>query len=888
MNEVFGQVSIGKKNRGATKDSVITPANTVVVNPSDTTKVLMETDSTTTDSTTTVVEQQVKLSKDSMEAPVTYEASDSMIYDIENQYIYLYGNAKVDYDGMILTADYIEFDWENSIATAEGQYDSLGNIKVKPVFKDKDNEFTANKMRYNFKTHKGKVYDVRTQEGDGYLLSQGVKFDLRSNKNAGESDVVYAESTLYTTCNHDHPHFGVRSQKAKIIPRKLIVVGPSNVEISNVPTPLWLPFGFFPIQQGRRSGVVFPRDYEFDPKLGFGLRNVGYYFAGNDNMDYTVLGDIYTRGSWGLSAASNYRKRYRYNGNLRLGYTFRRFDYKDTPDFRKQRDFIVQWSHQQDARAHPTVKFNASMTIGTGSYFRNNQNDAGSVLQNTLRSNVGLTKIWTGKPYTFTASFQHSQNTKTRTMDIQFPVLDFRVNRIFPFKRKNLQIKKKEQWYEKINFTYTGKAENRINTYDTLLFKQEVFDDFKYGVRHDIPINASFKLAKHFTFTQTVQYSDYWYFNSTRKNFIDEVTIDSITLEPIYGTIETIDTLGFKNQMQISSSSRLSTILYGTMNLKFKRLKAVRHVMKPSISADFSPDYGNKFFNYYREVRNDTRDDSSFTRYNIFEDNIYAPPPPTQQASIRWSINNNFEAKVRSRKDTVQKDKKIPLLNQLNIGSSYNFAADSLQFQPININGNTKFFKRINVRFGANYDPYKFENGRKINKYYWDTDRKLLNFRNASLTVGTSIKPSEIKNLFFNEFLGLKPEEERTAVVDQYNQNQGFIGSLSLNYSLRFSKVFENGRDTVKLTTNNISLSRTVINLSKNWKINIGNIGYDFVSKRITYPDFGFYRDLHCWEMGVNTQPQRGTFSFFIRVKPGSLDFLNVPYKRDRVSPIRF
>lgn len=882
-NDVFGQIgkaTIGKKNPSPGQDSILTPVAEVISSTDSTT---LEKDSTAT----SVVQSSVKLSKDSLDAPVTYEAKDSMIYDIENQYIYLYGNAQVTYDGMTLNADYIEFDWENSIATAEGKYDSLGNLQVKPVFKDKDNEFTANKMRYNFKTHKGKVYDIRTKEGDGYLLSQGVKFDLRSNKSATENDVVYAESTLYTTCDHDHPHFGIRSNKAKIIPRKLIVVGPSNVEISNVPTPLWLPFGFFPIQQGRRSGVVFPRDYEFDPKLGFGLRNVGYYFAGTEHMDFTVLGEIYTRGSWGLNGTTNYRKRYKYNGSLNLGYSFRRQDYKDTPNFNKQRDFLLRWSHNQDQRAHPSLNFGGSITIGTGSYLRNNRNDAQSVLESTLRSNIGLTKRWLGKPYTLTASFQHSQNIADKTLNIQFPVLDFRVSRIFPFKRTNPGIKKKEQWYEKINFTYTGKAENRISTYDSLLFKSEMLEDLRYGVQHLIPINASFNIAKHFTLTQSIRYQDDWYLNTIEKRFINQNTTDTLG-NPVFGTVEEIDRFGFRSQKQISSNSRLSTTLFGMMNLNLKRLKAIRHVMKPSISAVFSPDYSEGPFNYYRTVRNDTQDPTSTEEYNIFDGNIYGLAPRGQQASLNWSINNNFEAKVRSRKDTIQKDKKIPLLTRFDISSGYNFALDSLNFKPVSIGGATKLLKRINVNFGAQYDPYKFVNGKKTKDYSWDIDNKLLDFRSANLTVSTSIKPSEIRNLFFNEFLGTKPEDERVGVIDQFNQSQGFIGALSLTYTLRFSKVFENGQDTVKLSMHRLNLSRTVINLSKNWKINIGNIGYDFIAKRIQYPDFGFYRDLHCWEMGVNTQPERGTFSFFIRVKPGSLDFLNVPYKRDRVSPIIF
>ncbi len=879
-NDSFGQVgkaTIGKKNPNPKQDTITPLSNTATIIPKDST--------TLNDSTGTVVETSVKLSKDSLETAVTYEATDSMIYDIENQYIYLYGDAKVVYDGMTLTADYIEFDWENSIATAEGQMDSLGNLVVKPVFKDNDNEFTANKMRYNFKTHKGKVYDVRTKEGDGYLLSQGVKFDLRSNKSSTENDVVYAERTLYTTCSHDHPHFGIRSKKAKIIPRKLIVVGPSNLEISDVPTPLWLPFGFFPIQKGRRSGLVFPRDYEFDPNLGFGLRNVGYYFAGSDHMDLTVLGDIYTRGSWGLNAATNYNKRYKYSGNLKLGYFNRRIGYKDTPQFSKTGDYLLQWSHNQDSRAHPSVTFGGSASIATSSFFRNNENDSRSVLQSNLRSNVNLTKRW-GSRYTLQTSFQHSQNLNTKRLDIQFPVIDFRVARVFPFKRNNREIKKKQQWYEKINFTYTGRAENLITT-DTTLFTKEVLENMRYGMKHIIPVSADFTLAKYFKLRPSIQYNDFWYLNTIEKDFINENTVDLLG-DTLYGRIDTINNFGFKSRKQVSASLTLNTTLFGMMNLKLKRLKAIRHVMTPSISANFTPDYGKAPFNYYKQVRNDTRDATSMEDYTIYDGSLYPVSITGQQAALNWSILNNFEAKFRSRKDSIQKDKKIPLLNSLLISSGYNFAADSLEFKPVSISANTKLFKKIQLNYRSTYNPYKHVAGRPVNKYYWTTDKKLLNLRTAEFTAGTDINPSEFRNLFVNDFLGTKPAEDRNTEVDQLSRGSGFIGSLRLTYKLNFSKVYEDEKETIKITTNSLYLSQTVLNVSKNWRINIGGIGYDFADKEIRYPDFGFYRDLHCWEMGVNTQPQRGTFSFYIRVKPGSLDFLNVPYKRNVSSPIVF
>ncbi len=885
-SDVYAQKKKGlqiKKGKKSKKDSLITPVQPVL----DTIDLQTAIDTTTAGQEIKRPAAVVKMSKDSLDAPVSYQANDSMIYDIANELVYLYGEAEVQYDGMTLTANYIEFDWKNSIATAIGEVDSLtGKTLGKPFFKNDDNEFEANKMRYNFKTQKGKVYDVRTQEGDGYLLSQGVKFDLRSNINKDENDVVYAEATLYTTCDLDHPHFGIRSKKAKVIPRKLIVVGPSNVEISDVPTPLWLPFGFFPIQKGQRSGLVFPRDYEFSPALGFGLRNVGYYFAGSEHMDLTVLGDIYTRGSWGLSASTNYRKRYKYNGSFGASFSSRRFGYKETPEFSKQNDFNIRWNHNQDNRAHPTRTFRASMNIGTGSYFRNNQNDAESVLTNTLSSNVSVNKRWIGKPYTLSASFRHDQNTRTRSMNISFPVVDFRVSRIFPFKRKT-PLGNKERWYEKVSLSYTTQLQNRITTQDTSLFKKEVLEDFRYGWQHDLPISANFRVFKYFTLTPQVNYSEKWYLNTIEKDFIEQDSLDENGDLVEYGYVEDLDRFGFKSQREVRGSMSLNTKLFGTLNFKGKKLKAIRHVMTPTVSANFSPDYSSQPWNYYRTVRNDIDDEDSMLEYTIFEDGIFGRPSKGRQAALNWSIANVLEAKVLSRKDSVVKDKKIKLLNSFTINSGYNFAADSLNFSNIGMSGNTQLFKKINVNFGASFDPYAYVEGNRVNTYNWTANRRFLNFRSASLNLSTRINPNDLRNLFVNDF-----NNQSQGPQDQTDRNQGsnnnLIGSLSFTYSLRIGKFYENGKDTIKVTTNSINLSRTTINITPKWRINIGNIGYDFVAKRITYPDLGFYRDLHCWEMGLNIQPERKTYSFYIRVKPSSLDFLNMPYKRNQADPIEF
>ncbi len=850
-----------------------------------------------TDTTTAFRPTSIKYSSDSLSAEVEYEASDSMLYDVAGERIYLFGNASLVYEDMTLKADRIIFDWANDIAVAYGYEDSLGNYVGRPEFIDGEQQFNSDTIRYNYRTNKGKVYNVRTEEGDGYLLSSSVKFDLRSQKDADHEDIAFAKGTLYTTCNAEDPHFGIRSSRAKIIPNKLIVVGGSNVEIEHVPTPLWLPFGFFPLKQGQRSGLIFPRNYEFSPTLGFGLRNIGYYKALNDYLDLQVTGDIYTRGSWGLSASSNYTKRYKYNGGFGLSFSYRKLDIKGVPGYGREQDFNIRWNHSQAASAHPTRTFSASLNLGTGSFFTNNYNDAQSVLTNTLSSNVSLSKRFPGKPYSLSTSFSHSQNTNTRDMTINFPQVDFRVSQINPFERKNKI--GKDRWYEKINMRYTARAENRIQTKDTLLFTREVFDDMEYGVRHDLPVSASFNLAKYFTVTPNVRYSEKWYFNTLARTFdaenvietdtIFEITaegdtlINSISMDTTdFGQIIDGDKFGFRSLREVSGGVSINTTLYGMLPLG-KKGQAIRHVMRPSVSMNFSPDYEREFWKYYEEVQVDNRYPDSVAIYSPFDGGLYGTVPRGgRQSSMSFSIANTLEGKFRTRRDTAQELKKVKLLNSFNVSSAYNFAADSLNLSQISANGNTKLFKVVDLRFGANFDPYSRDNdGRTVDIYEWKANKRLARFTGGFVNLSTRLNPRDIEEAF---------KKDKTESDNKPNTNRGkqFIGSLTFSYSFRVSNAFENGKDTIKITTNNLNLSRTKFNLTDKLSMDVGNIGYDFVRKRVSYPDLSFYRDLHCWETGFSWQPERRTYSFFLRVKPSSLDFLKIPYSRNRADPFVF
>ena len=416
-----------------------------------------------------------------------------MIYDITNKKIHLYGDATVAYTSINLKADYIIFDWESNIVTAEGLPDSTGKMAGFPEFEDGAQSFTAKRMRYNFKTQKGIVYDVRTQQNDVYVLGSRSKFVSDAGKDSTErNDIVYSQDAIFTTCTHETPHFGIRSNRQKVIPNKLVVVGPSNLEIMGVPTPLWLPFGFFPIPSGRQTGLLFPDDYEYSPSLGFGLRGIGWYFPLGDHFNLALTSDLYMKGSWRLNAASQYRKRYKYNGSFNLGYSRLRVEAADG-SFRPDKSFQFRWTHSQASTAHPTSQFGGSINLQTNDFQSRNFNDARSVLNNQLSSNLTYSKQWQDLPLSMNASFNHNQNTATRKVSVSFPNIQFRTRTIYPFRSKKGG---KKRWYEDINVRYSNDIQNRFEATDTTLFSQQTLDDAKFGIRHDATANTSFKVLQ--------------------------------------------------------------------------------------------------------------------------------------------------------------------------------------------------------------------------------------------------------------------------------------------------------------------------------------------------------------------------------------------------------
>ncbi len=836
----------------------------------------------------------VKLSENALDTEIDYTAQDSMIYDIQNQKVYLYGKAVVTYTTIKLEADFIEFDWTTNTVRATGLRDSIGRLRGKPIFADGEQKFQATEMRYNFVSGKGVVSEATTTQNNLYVRGEKSKF-FSAQGDTTINDLVYSYNAIFTTCDHDHPHFGIRSRKQKVIPNQLVVVGPSNLEVMGVPTPLWLPFGFFPISEGKSTGLLFPRNYEYSQNWGFGLQNVGWYFPLGDYVNLQLTGDIYLKGTYRLRAITNYTKRYKYRGSARFEYHSLRNE-NAIGNYQRSSSFILRLQHNQDSKAHPSRTIGGSINIQTNNALSNNYNDPNSVLNTDLNSNFSWRESFPNRDFNMSLAFRHSQNNQSGGITIDFPTYNFQTQTLYPFKnRKGGGADPK--FYEKIAFTYRGEAKATVTTTDSTLFTQQTLEDIQFGARHNITSNASFKLLKYFNVNPSVNYDEVWFFKTLQKEFdptievITETQTDPDTGESIEVPVDTIFgevidslTFGWSPLRKFNTSLNVDTKLFGTLLFKKGPLRGLRHIMTPRVGLSFTPDYTNPRFGYFKEVQQSLEDPDDLLEYNIFNTGLYrsdAPSAAGQQFLLTYGLSNIFEAKLYNKRDSTERN--VRLLRRLDINGSYNFAADSMQWSDISLASNANFFNNIvNVVFNAGFSPYEVdEQGDKINQLVWDSRRRLARFDNARLSITTSLTVQRIQELI--QGIG-KDENAIPPPKSGPKKAQGPTGdtfsSLFENFNIRHNLVFTADVDTAFISANVISFSGR-IPLSPKWDINVTSFGYDFSRQQITYPAFSISRDLHCWEMAIGWQPERGTYSFSLRVDQGSmLDFLKIPYQK--------
>lgn len=803
----------------------------------------------------------VAVSKDALEAPVVYSSRDSFVNDVIEEKIYLYGDAKVNYTNIDLEAEYIIFDLKNKLVIAEGVEDSTGRLVGRPNFKEGDQTYRADRMVYNFDTKKGKIYQLLTKEGEGYIHSEEVKKDENNN--------MFAKNAMYTTCNLDHPHFWIEADPLKIIPDQVLVCGPTNLIVEGVRTPLVMPFAIFPIKKGQRSGIL-PPTVESSGNLGFGLVDGGYYFGVSDNFDLALRSSFYTSGSWRLKAATSFVQRYRYRGNMNIN--FGRINTGDIilGNREKTDDFSVVGSFNLDPKAWPNNTLNASINFQTSNYNTYNAYEMEDRFRNIFSSTISYSKNWPGKPYNFNASLRQSQNTQTHIVKLEIPTWGFNVSRINPFERPVATGGKR--WYENIYIRGQLSSSNELETLDSLVFKETRLEDFVFGAKPTMSIGSSNKILKYFNLSPTVNLNSNIYTEQYNRVY-DPHTIGDDTVVT-YVRTDTVP--GFYAPVYGNASISLNTKLYGRLQFKKSKIKVIRHVLTPTVSFNYRPDFGNEQYGYYGTVQKNEQGETD--KYFRYPTALYGTIPTGRQGGIALSFNNNLEMKVFSAKDTVNQERKIKLLESFSVSSFYNMAVDTFNINPIRINGRTTLFEKIRLNFGANYDVYAVdENNQRINRYHYDETGKPLRLQTANLSIGGN----------FNSKIN-----EPRRIQDPYNYGSSMYFAAEPDYYINYNVPWDVGVDFIldldKGSVHNpdtISLRQSVrvngqVNITPKWRVSVSS-GYDFVEKDFIYTKVDLYRDLHCWEMRFSWIPfgSLRSYNFGINVKSTVLKDLKIEKK---------
>ena len=805
--------------------------------------------------------------KEPLDAPVIYEASDSIVFTKEG-YAHLYGEGKVNYQNIELTSAVITMNMDSSTVYATGVTDTAGVETGSPIFKDGETPYESKIMRYNFKTKKGFINSIVTQQGEGYVTSEEGK--------KGANDEIYMRHGKYTTCdNHEHPHFYLKLSMAKVRPKKNVVFGPAQLVVEDVPLPIAVPFGFFPFNSSYSSGFIMPT-YGDEMNRGFYLRDGGYYFAISDQMDLKVLGEIFTKGSWGLSAASNYNKRYKFSGSFNASYLVTKTGEKNMPDYSVSKDFRIQWSHRQDAKANPNSSFSASVNFATSSYDRSSLSslyNPQQYSQNTKASSVSYSRNFPEIGLNISGAFNITQNTRDSSLNMTLPDVNISLNRIYPFKRKKSA--GDERWYEKISLQYTGSITNSISTKDNLLFKTPL-TQWQNGMQHKIPVSATFNLFKYINIVPSFNYTERWYLRKVKQSYdpspasTDHVKRDTIN--------------GFNRLYDYNLSLQMNTKLYGMYKPLFMKSKElqIRHVFTPTVSYTYTPDFGKSRYGYYDTYTYTDEDGEVRTvEYSPYEGAVYGYPGKNMSQNISFSIDNNIEMKMKSDKDTTGY-KKISLIDQLGASLSYDVA--NKKWSDLSMNLRLKLTKSYTFNMNASFATYAYqfdENGNVVvgDRTEWSYGR-FGRFKGYSGSFSYTLNNDTFKKLFGkkeedeknkdNKGKEENEDEETEEETEEQNNNSnmrktekasvdsdGYLAfklpwsvSLSYSYSIR-----EDRSKDINIKTMRYPYSLThSLNVSGNFKIGSRwnmtySTGYDFTSKEMSMTTLNITRDLHCFNM---------------------------------------
>ena len=828
---------------------------------------------------------------------VHYNSTDSITLNMITKDVDLFGNAKIDYDPVSIEAAKITVNWEKSQMQAQGQVDSTGAKIGTPIFKNGDEKYETEDIKYNFKTEKAAIIGLVTQQGDSYIHA-----DIVFKNAKGE---LFNKTVLYTTCNLAHPHYSIKARKVKIIPGKEMISGPFNMIINDVPTPLGWAFGMFPDQQNRTSGIIVP-SFGDEAQRGFYLRDGGYYFAINDYLNLELKGTIYTIGGWAVQAQTAYIKRYGYRGNLLFVFTKRKTESDNSLEYDESNDFRFSWSHTPETKG--TGRFSANVNMASSSYNLNNRTATqADQTRATLSSNISYSKTFSGTPISMSLAGRFNQNLRTKKADILLPDLRVNVQNVYPFRSKSGS---SNQWYEKIVFRYSLEGTNKITNSLIIDGKDSVVElsgetlpflikNGSNGFRNKIPLNTTFNLLKHFTLSPSINYEELWYFKKLDYSY-DEESKSMVT--------DTIQ--GFSAARSYSASISLNTMIYGTAFFKNEYgVQAIRHQMTPSISFSYRPDFADPKFDYFQEVQYDSLGNTrTLSRYLGF---VYGSPGRGESGSINLSLTNNLEMKVMSRKDTTGKAKKVILLRNFGLGTSYNFLADSFNLSQISLNATTTLFSNkdlgesatmnpLNLNFRGTIDPYIYIldsiecaecdvpkiHQRRLDQFAWNNGKGLgqLSTFNISLSTGFKAKtrksdrsgPSAVSEAARN--LSLKDEYQ----LQDYENNPDYYVDFKIPWSIRLNYNVSVGR--VGFREANIAQSLTFngdLNITEKWKVTFSS-GYDFDSKKFNEARVNIVRDLHCWQMTLQWVPygRFQSYNFTIVAKSSLLQDLKLTKQR--------
>ncbi len=851
---------------------------------------------------------RIRREKVDLDHQVVFESKDSMIMVGRNM-TYMYGEGQIDYGDLKLNAAEIRLDMDKSEVYACGREDSVGEMQGVPVFEEGGTSYESSTMRYNFRSKRGYITNVITQQGEGFLIGGQTK------KTEGED--YYIQNGRYTTCDHhDDPHFWLQLTKAKVRPKKNIVTGPAYMVLAGLPLPLAVPFGYFPFSDKYASGVIVPT-FGDDYNRGFYLSDGGYYFAINDMIDLALTGEIYTKGSWGLSAQSTYRKRYKFSGNFNINYLKTIYGEKSDPDYSSATNFQVIWSHSQDSKANPNMNLSASVNFTTSGYTRNSVNSyySNAFTENTKSSTINMSYRFPNSKWSLSTSLNVSQRTQDSTLAVSFPNINVTMSQVYPFKRKHAV--GADRWYEKIRMSYSGQFQNSLTAKQDEFFKKSLIKDWRNGMKHSIPISATFPLFTYFNITPSISLTDRMYTQKVRRAW-----------DPAASAEVADTTYSFYNVWDFNASVSLDTKVYGFFQpLPFlgDKVKMIRHVFTPTVSFSGAPDFSSPFFGYYgRYDYTDAQGRQQTKKYSMFPSALYGVPGQGKTGMVSVSLANNVEMKVKSDNDSIG-EKKISLIENFTVSQSYNFAADSLNWSNINTSLLLRLSRQFNLNLSATWDVYTYQlnsagNPVRVNIPRWKAGKGL----GRLSSTGTSFSYTFNNDTFKRKKDGSKNNDNNNNNsnygdddnwgdddTDGNGQQGGRSGhdhdddlqltpegyvpwevpwSLSVNYSINYSygnfnkqKMEYDGK-----ITQNLSLSGN-IRPTKNWEFS-ASASYNFDTKKIAYMNLNIARDLHCFTMRASVIPvgPYKSYNFHISVKSSLLSDLKYDKRSSQSNGVKW